>query len=304
MCSELTVVVPTVDRAELLDRCLRGLAGQQGATLDVIVAHSGNPAIARVLRTADARLAVRGILSPAPGAAAKRNLGWRHATGPLVAFTDDDCEPAPGWAAAIVRAFSAPAAPDLVQGPVQAHPADAPIGGPFARTILVTTHTETYPTANLSVRRSALRRVGGFDERLQAGEDTDLAWRVLESGGRAVFSPDALVWHAVRDVAFGAHLRSLARWGDLPLVVRRHPQVRRLAYRRYLWKDTHLTALPAVFGLLVAPTRPLAALLPLAHLARRVRRAGLRDGAALAAADVVEVAVLMAGSVRHRSVLL
>src|SRR3546814_14989469 len=39
---------------------------------------------------------------PAPG----RNAGWRAARAPVVAFIDDDCTPAPGWVAALARAFA------------------------------------------------------------------------------------------------------------------------------------------------------------------------------------------------------
>ena len=39
------------------------------------------------------------------GPAAARNAGWRAAHGPIIAFTDDDCIPDPGWLKAGVPAF-------------------------------------------------------------------------------------------------------------------------------------------------------------------------------------------------------
>jgi glycosyltransferase involved in cell wall biosynthesis len=281
------VVVPTVDRVALLARCLDGLAGA-----DVLVVHDGDAGVQELLTDRG----VPGLQVAERGVSAKRNAGWRAATAELVAFTDDDCEPAPGWLDALVAG-----AADLVAGPVQPHPADA-AEGLWARTV-TSDRPGLYPGCNLLVTRSALERVGGFDESLSGGEDTDLAWRVRESGATHAWAADALVWHAVRPVSFSDQLRSLPRWAGLPLVVRRHPALRDHAHRRVFWKASHPTAVLALASLALAPVdrRALLGVLPL--LGRR-RRAGLKDGAQLAANDLVETAVLVVGSLRHRSVLL
>lgn len=299
---EVSVVVPTVGRLPLLERCLRGLARQDGVTFEAVVVHGGEPGVEVLLDAWADRVPLRPLRCPDRGASERRNAGWRAARAPLVAFTDDDCEPTPGWLAAATAAFAGGA--DLVQGPVRPHPDDAGVQGPFARTVVVDAPTPLYPNANLVYRRSALERAGGYDPAFRGGEDTDLAWRVREQGGAVAWAPDALVWHAVRSVGFADHLRSLPRWSTLPLVLRRHPQLREQAHRRVFWKDTHPTAALALAGLLAAPLRPRAALLAAPHLARRWRAAGPRRGLALAVADVVEVGVMVAGSLRHGAVLL
>lgn len=304
MSCEIAVVVPTVDRVELLARCLRGLAVQTHRSFEVWVVHDGDPSVVALLHEWAGRLPLHVLRSPARGASEKRNLGWRSTVAPIVAFTDDDCEPTPQWVEAVAAAFAANPTAEVVQGPVQPHPDDAAVTGAFARTVTVERETVTYPAANLSFRHAALSRVGGYDESLRAGEDTDLTWRVRESGGASAFAPTAVVWHAVRRVDFSAHVRSLRRWGDLPLVVRRHPQLRRVTHSPYVWKRTHVTAVPALLGLAIAPAHPAAAFAAAPHIYRRVREYGARDGCALAAADLIEVAILMTGSVRHRCVLL
>ena len=299
----VSVVVPTVDRVELLRRCLDGLAKQDIAEpFEVIVVHDGHEAIEELVAGYDS-LGLRGLRIAASGVSSKRNAGWQAATADLVAFTDDDCEPTPAWLSALVDAAAGGAA--LVAGPVHPHPADADVSGVWARTVSQPADAGFYPGCNLLFRRDALEHAEGFDRRLRAGEDTDLAWRVIDAGGDAAWADEGVVWHAVRTVTLGQHFRSLPRWEGLALVVRRHPHLRaRLAYKRWFWKDSHPAACLALAGLLLAPfdRRALLAVAPV--VARRVRAHGARDGVALAASDVAEAAVVIAGSVRHGSVVL
>ena len=299
----VSVVVPTVDRVALLERCLRGLAAQAGGpAYEVLVVHDGDPGIVALLDAWQDRLPLRPLRCPDRGASAKRNLGWRSALAPVVAFTDDDCEPQPGWLAAGVAAMVAGV--DLVQGQVEPHPEDAQVDAVFARTIEVREPNPHFANANLLYRRTALEIAGGYDERLSAGEDTDLAWRVKEAGGAVGWAPQARVWHAVRAPSFLAHLRSLPRWASLPAVVRRHPGLRDTVSYRFFWKPVHPRAVVALAGLLLAPGDRRSLLLTLPLLVFRVRRAGVRGGLQLAASDLAEVAVVVVGSVRHRSLLL
>jgi glycosyltransferase involved in cell wall biosynthesis len=295
----VTVVVPTVDRVALLERCLQALAAQAVPAEQVVVVHDGDPGVRALLLAWTGRLPLLALQISERGASAKRNAGWRAAQHELVAFTDDDCAPTPDWVGALAAADG-----DLLCGPVAPHPADAGVASVFGRTIEVDLPGPYYPTANLAVRRSALAAAGGFDEALRAGEDTDLAWRLLESGAVRTWVPAALVHHAVRPVTFPQHLRSLWRWSDLPLVLRRHPALRQTLTARVFWKPSHPTALAALIGALLAPRRPRAALLAVPLLASRWRARGPRFGTQVAVADTVEVAVVLAGSVRHRSLLL
>jgi GT2 family glycosyltransferase len=298
-----SVVIPTVDRVALLERCLRGLRSPTQVPFEVVVAHDGHPAIERVIERWSEDLPLRGIRTASRTAAVKRNAGWRSAGGEVIAFLDDDCEPAPGWLDAALASIDAGA--DLVQGRVLPHPDDSEVTGTFARSLVVDGASDYYPNANLVYRRGLLESVGGFDESFWGGgEDTDLAWRSIAAGAAVTYAPDALVWPAVRPATFRQHLRSLPRWATLALVVRRHPHLRRLLHHRVFWKDTHPAALLATVGLAgaVLDRRALVLVAPL--LRRRLRDHGPRDAVQLAAADMVEVLVVLYGSARYRSVLL
>ncbi|WP_249124783.1 mycofactocin biosynthesis glycosyltransferase MftF [Saccharopolyspora erythraea] len=143
------------------------------------------------------------------GAAAARNTGWRLASTELVAFLDSDITPEPGWLEAILPQFGDPqvvaVAPRVRSqrtgwSPAERYEADfsrldmgdgpAPVR-PLSRVSYV-------PTAALVVRRSALADVAGFDEELRFGEDVDLVWRLLASGGTVRYEPTVTVWHTPR----------------------------------------------------------------------------------------------------------
>jgi GT2 family glycosyltransferase len=295
----VTVVVPTVDRVELLDRCLAALSDQELAADEVIVVHDGDAGVVELLEGWGQRLPLRSLQVKERGASAKRNAGWRAAQHGLIAFTDDDCAPVPGWVGALAKASG-----DLLSGPVAAHPDDSQTASVFGRTIEVDEAGPYFPAANLAVTRALLGRVGGFDTALAAGEDTDLAWRVQEAGGVATWVPDALVHHAVRPATFPQHLRSLWRWRDLALVVRRHPSLRTTLPARVFWKTSHPLALLAVAGGVASLRRPAALLLAAPLVAKRWQERGPRFGTQVAVADVAEVGVVLAGSVKHRTVLL
>src|SRR3990170_4968601 len=103
MTIHVSVVVPTFKRPDLLERCLDALASQDFSPEDyeIIVADDAASQETRQLvecRARKARPEVRYVpVSGTHGPAAARNQGWRLARGHIIAFTDDDCVPAPTW---------------------------------------------------------------------------------------------------------------------------------------------------------------------------------------------------------------
>jgi glycosyltransferase involved in cell wall biosynthesis len=93
----VSVVIPTLDRPNLLLRALRSVFNQTYPHLEVIVVvdRPSEETIAALRAIEDPRLHV--ILNPYPvNAAAARNLGADHAKGSWIAFLDDDDEWLPG----------------------------------------------------------------------------------------------------------------------------------------------------------------------------------------------------------------
>src|SRR5581483_9986989 len=95
----LTVVVPTRNRPDRLRTCLDALLPKLAGDDEVVVVDSASSSPAsQEVATA---LGVRVVVADRPGASYARNLGWRAATRPFVAFIDDDVEVLDDWADAM-----------------------------------------------------------------------------------------------------------------------------------------------------------------------------------------------------------
>jgi GT2 family glycosyltransferase len=213
-----------------------------------------------------------------------------------VAFLDDDCVPAPGWLAALLAA----AAGDddvIVQGPVA--PADPAAVGPLSHTVEIGGPDRLFATCNLLYSRALLERVGGFDESFTRAnaEDVDLGTRALAAGGRPRWAPGALVRHEVRQVGLLGALRMTTRWTDSVRAVGMHPELREQLVARVFWRRSHPLLLLALAGL--AARRPLLALPYLLHYRDRPRELPVRIPI-----DLAELGTMVAGSVRHRTLML
>tara|TARA_B100000959_G_C14984829_1_gene625106 strand:+ start:158 stop:928 length:771 start_codon:yes stop_codon:yes gene_type:complete len=172
--SEVDVVIPTFRRPEALARCLAAMEGQTVA-----------PASIEVVDDSETD----------KGPAYTRNVGWRRGTAPIVAFTDDDCVPATDWIESIQRSLGGKTIGGI-EGSVTIVTEDGSLSdmdpNPKDR-------WNRFKTANMAYRRDALEAVGGFDERFFIHrEDTDLAWRVINSGFPIEWVPDCIVHHPDR----------------------------------------------------------------------------------------------------------
>jgi GT2 family glycosyltransferase len=215
---ELSVVVPTIGRPELLRALLQSI--QAGSALPseiVVVDQSEGDETARVVEEF-AAVGARRVASDERGVAKARNLGLREAAHDLVACTDDDCTVASDWLDVAHRC--------LREDPTGLFTGRVLIGGDQSLKLWARDDPEPHDytgelrcsvlySANMAVdRRRVLDLGGGFDERLDAAEDNDLCYRWLRADRRLVYRPDLVVWHHAWRA--DAELRDLhvsyARW--------------------------------------------------------------------------------------------
>lgn len=214
----ISIVVPAWNAAGVLPDLFAALASQTAEHELVVVDARSTDGTAALAEAAGARV----VASAQRNRSLARNLGVQAATGDLIAFTDTDCVPVPGWAEALAECLeSSP----LASGPVRirtgprpsmAERFDALWRYPQERYAAAGMAT----SANLGIRRDAFDAAGGYDPRFHHGEDTDLCLRAADAGLDLGWCPAAEVVHpaatGVREVArrgfeHGASARRLAR---------------------------------------------------------------------------------------------
>ena len=319
---EISVVVPSHDRPLRLRWLLNALEQQTLAPerWELIVGHdSAGQETDELLATHPlARsVSVKSVRLPAGSAppGRNRNAAWRAARAPLIAFTDDDCRPAPDWLElALAAAARHPGA--IVQGATSPDFDEMLIVryAPWFHTQSIGPPQRWAQACNIVYPRAVLEAAGGFPEDMYVGEDTALAETARAQGVEYVGDRSLVTYHAVSERSLVAMLRGAWRWRDLPLLIKRHPQLRDEFHLYVFWRREHALLPLAVLGWLGMRRRRLAALLAFPYLAQTMPRKYSQDprGRARALLDlpgwialhVVEIASLAWGSIKHRKLFL
>lgn len=205
----VSVVVPVFNKLRYLGACVDSIlraARNHGRVEVVLVDHASTDGSYEFLTrySADARL-VRlegGTIS------AVRNHGASLTTGPLLSFLDCDCVVPPDYFTALVDTFEATGA-----GAVGCE-VDVPSPGHWTEVVWHRLHvirSDGYRhylnSANFAVRRDVFDAIGGFDEALVTGEDTDICTRVRLAGHTIFESHRLSVVHLDNPKSLGAFYR-------------------------------------------------------------------------------------------------
>lgn len=221
--ADVTVVVPARDAERTLPACLDALAasGSEPGFEVVVIDDGSRDATAELARAHRLRPTV--VAGPGRGSYAARNAGAAVATAPVLAFTDADCMPSPGWLVAGLRALDDPSI-DLAGGRIGwvATAADGVVARYDRATYLqqdrFVAEQEFAATANLFVRRAVFEAVTGFDPELRSGGDVEFCRRAVAAGHRIGYAPDAIVAHRPRATyaeLWRLHRRLGAGWAAL-----------------------------------------------------------------------------------------
>ena len=217
----VSVIIVTWNALPLLKQCLPSVVATRYPDLEIILAD--NASTDRTVAWVSEHFPrIRLVRHPENWAFCRgNNAAVPYATGSYLVFLNNDVEVTPDWLVPLVEAFEA--IPDLAAAqPKLLHHADRTrfeyagasggfldrLGYPFARGRLfftVETDVGQYDDARdvfwatgaaLMVRRSALERVGLFDEHFfMHMEEIDLCWRFLRHGYRIRVIPDSVVYH-------------------------------------------------------------------------------------------------------------
>jgi len=224
----ISIVTPSYNRSFELDLLIKSICEQNFdlKMVELIISDDGS--------TDDTEKVVKGWAmrtkfqlkylnqkNQGPGSA--RNHGMEHSLGDLILFIDSDCEADSDWIKNIYDCFlkenfDACGGPDgaredfsLLQKAID-----------FSMTSFLTTggmrgHSKNmiakfYPrTHNMGLKKKVFEKIGGFGN-LRHGQDIEYSSRILSSGSKITFIPDALVYHR-RRTTIRQFFKQVFNWG-------------------------------------------------------------------------------------------
>lgn len=321
----ISVVVATFRRSDFLGELVTCFEGQRlsRSQFEVLIIDNGSAddtwssLVGLVTETSLRMTAIR--LEENRGPAAARNVGICLARGGVVAFTDDDCLPGPGWLEALWAKFEAGA--DMVQGITRPDPVGRRTSA-WDRSVEILAPSGLFETCNIAYRREHLQQLGGFDDSSAVighrdarpfGEDAQLGWRVRGLGANYCFAAEAEVVHRWLPGSFGGWVSERRQLANFAALARRSRGVSGL-----LWRRIFLTRTTAAFDLALACVglglvwrRPWVLVGVIPWITRRWPEARARSGrnpvvrlAQLAIGDLVGFGALLEGSIRHGRLVL
>ena len=206
---EVSVIIPHYDDLTGLGLCLDSLCSQSASmedTVEIVVADNNSPCGREAVEDL-VRGRARVVVALEKGAGPARNAGIAAARGSLLAFTDSDCIPEPGWLSAGLATLERF---DLVGGRMEVLVgAEDAMTGPEAFERVFAFDNRDYVerkgftvTANLFCRAETAAAVGPFGTGVS--EDREWCLRAVRKGMTIGYAPDAVVGHPAR-----------ATWRDL-----------------------------------------------------------------------------------------
>ncbi len=249
----VSVVIPARNEAQSIENVIAAVRSQQpaGINLDIVLVDDGSrDDTVAVARAAGARVLELGT-SGGGNPAVARNRGALSALGDPIVFLDADCNPAPGWLERLLVVHRSGAAVvggslDLPPGLPAMARCDYYCGWYHVHSRRRGGEVPNHPPGNLSVRRQAFARTGGFtEEQPVAYAHEELGWQaeIQASGGRIVFEPRAIVYHYNRP-GFKNLLRRNYRWGFSAIESKARSRAARFAWVYRYPSLLMLTSLP------------------------------------------------------------
>lgn len=183
---EISVVIPSYNRKDLLKKCLLSLFDQNfdKNRYEIIVVDDGSKdetslIVGKLIKKSPVKLTY--LRQKNSGAASARNNGVKKAKGEILSFTDDDCIVDKNWLKTIYVTFQQN--PNIVAcaGEVKLHPTD------FIQTDSESQFSDPFSPScpasnNFAILTATFLKIGGFDSDLYVNEDNDIFIRLLKRG--------------------------------------------------------------------------------------------------------------------------
>jgi len=210
----LSVVVIGRNEGERLVRCLESISAMDpaGGPVEVIYVDSASTDQS-VERAGRFGARVVRINPEYPCAAVGRNAGWRAARAAIVLFLDGDTILAPAFAACASRQFDDPMVAVVFGGRREINTNNSIYNRVLDLDWIAPPGPDVVCGGDALIRRDVLEQVGGYDERLIAGEDADLSARIRALGYNIVRLNARMTGHDLDIRRFSQYWRRSVRTG-------------------------------------------------------------------------------------------
>jgi GT2 family glycosyltransferase len=252
----VSVIIPTYNRRDSVERALRALAHQTLApeTYEVIVSIDGSQDGTREMVAAFAApYQLCGVWQPNQGRAAACNAGIRIAQGEVLVILDDDMEPAADCLEHHSRAHPIGSRLGIMGAvPMYCENSDPPVAAYVAAkfnrhlaSLARSDHQLTlrdFYSGHFSIRRDVLLEIGLFDEtfRIYGNEDLELSLRLMKSGVTLMYAPETLAHQRYSKDFAGLARDTIAKGHTAVLLASKHPEalpdLQLSAYEQGSWR--------------------------------------------------------------------
>lgn len=209
----VSIIIPTYNRLHPLSACLACLEklDYPRNRFEIVVVNDGSTiSLDAAITPFKDKLPVTLITKDNAGPAAARNTGAKAAKGDILAFTDDDCQPADDWLKNLILYFRQTPQETDVPITVGGGVLNALPQNPYATASQdlvdylytqynINPHNAGFFTSNnFALLAKDFHQVGGFNETfpLAAGEDREFCDRWRTNGYQLRYLPEAIVHHA------------------------------------------------------------------------------------------------------------
>lgn len=207
----ISIVIPVKNASALVRACLESLRALEypADRREVILVDGMSSDDTRALGES---LGARVVDNPLQTVAPARTIGFSHARGDYVAFTDADCTFDTHWLSNSITYFDG-AGIAGVSGPTVTPEGRTAFeravkylfvfgswvsGCVHRERIQTVSKTDDLPGCNAVYRKEWLARVMPVDDRLLTAEDVEMNFRLRRLGATLLFAPDVIVYHCRR----------------------------------------------------------------------------------------------------------
>jgi glycosyltransferase involved in cell wall biosynthesis len=226
-----SLVVPTLNRVDDVRALLRSLAGQTFSGFEVfVVDQNDDDRLGPVIGEFTPLMNLTRLHSSVKGLSHARNVGLSLCTGEIIAFPDDDCIYPPDLLATVSKRFAETAGIAFLSGPALSPQGRLGSGRwePQSGEITMRTIWTSIIAFNFFISAEWLKRAEKFDEllgvngRFGSCEETDLAIRILKSGGKGFYDFDLRVIHPDKTLTRVSVMRAFSYGTGLGYVLHKH----------------------------------------------------------------------------------